>query len=78
MVRLAVPTPTPEHLQIASSFDTVDRLDTYVVVPQVLESGVAVIANADHSPDANLLPGKQVPGEVLIFSRKLTARNRMP
>ena len=77
-IALSVPTPSPEHLEVSSPFDTVDGLDTQLSVAQVLASGICVIADADHSPDAKTLRDRQAPGEVLVFTRKLTARDRVP
>lgn len=77
-IKLPVPMPAPQYLEVSSPFDTVDSLDTQLLVSQVLESGVCVIADADHSPDSNLLPNGEAPGEVLVVTRQLTVRDRQP
>lgn len=77
VIRLSLPTPAPEHLEVSSPFDTVDGVDAQLIVREVMENGTCVIADADNSPNSKLLPGTKVPGEVVIFTRKLTARDRI-
>jgi len=76
-ISLPLPTPIPEHLEIISSFDTIDSLDTNLNVKQVLEEGTMTVVNADHFLGDTMLP-KGGPGEVLVVTRKLTARDRVP
>jgi len=75
-ITIPIPSSTPEHLTI-SSIDTIDQLSTDLLVSQVLTTGLAVQADADNTVDWKLMPAVS-PGEVVIITRKLTARDRTP
>jgi len=75
IIRVPLPMTVPEHLNL-SSFDTFDPLAVDLPIDKILKSGLTAVVNADHNLDTQSQP-PDVPGQVVIVTRKLTAKDRI-
>jgi hypothetical protein len=72
MITIPVPASIPEHLDI-SSLDTINPVSVDLPVLEILKTGV-VVPYSKNGPNPRPSP---TPEEVLVITRKLTARERV-
>ncbi len=75
VIKLSVPMPTPDHLNVVS-FDTAEPLSADLSVGQVLTGGITLTVHKDGGKTSKTLPPEN-PGQILVMTRKLSLGSKI-